>query len=103
MPKSLKLNREQQRIQVWTLRGEHLSWNQIAARTGKSRETCRKICKRVKKNGIFKDKPRSGRPSKLTDRDRRHIIETLRKSKVKTAEAVRKEVAADLNIKVCRK
>jgi hypothetical protein len=52
---------------------------------------------------MFKDKPRSGRPCKLTDRDRRHVIETLRKSKVKTAEAVRKEAATYLNIRVCRK
>jgi len=101
MTKALMLNREQQRIQVWTLREEGLSWNQIATRTGKDRKNCRNICKRVKETGTFKDKPRSGRPSKLTDRDRRHIVGILRKSNEKSVEAVRKEAATIINTKVC--
>jgi transposase len=101
MPKTLQLNREQQRIAVWTLRGEGLSWNQIAKRTGKDRTTCLRICKRIKETSSFKDKARTGRPRIFTDRDRRRIVRILRKSKVKTAEAVRKEVASNLNIKVC--
>lgn len=102
MSKAVKLNREQQRIEVWALREEGLSWNQLVSRTGKDRKTLRRICKRVKETGNFKDKPRSGRPSKLNDRDRRRVVGILRKSKVKTAEAVRKEASASLHVKVCR-
>jgi transposase len=102
MPKILKLNREQERIRVWTLREEGLSWSQIATRTGKNRKSCRRICKRVKETGSFKDKPHTGRPSKLTDRDRRHIVGILRNNKEKNAEAIRKEAAATFNVKLCR-
>lgn len=102
MPTALKLNSEQQRIQIWTLRNEGLSWNTIAARTNKNRNNCRRIYKRVKETGTFKDKARSGRPSKINDRDRRHIVRLLQRNKVKNAEAIRKEADSTLGLKVCR-
>jgi transposase len=103
MPRQQVLNREQQRVNIWTLREQGLSWNKISQMTGKDRKTIRRICKRVKESGSFKDKSRSGRPSKLSERDRRMVVGVLRKSPNKTAEAVRKEVLSSHNIKVCRK
>ena len=102
MPKVQKLNREQKRIQIWTLREEGLTWNQIVEKTGKDRKTVRRICKRVKETGSFKDKPRTGRPPKLNERDRRQITRILRKNPVKNAEAVRKEALSSLKLKVSR-
>ena len=48
----------------------------------------------------MKDKPRTGRPRKLSDGDRRAVVRTMNKLKVKTAESVRKEVSVKENINV---
>jgi transposase len=103
MPRVPQLNREAERVNIWTLREQGLSWNKIVQKTGKDRKTVRRICKRVKESGSFKDKSRSGRPSKLSERDCRLIVGVLRKSPKKTAESVRKQVLVSHNIKVCRK
>ncbi len=97
------MNRVEQRVNIWTLREQGLSWNEIVKITGKDRKTVRRICKRVKEDGSFKDRPRSGRPSKISERDRRAIVGVLRKTKKKTAESVRKEVLVSHNIQVSRK
>ena len=100
MPKTPNLNREQQRVQIWTLRQQGLSWKKIATETKKLPQNCRKICQRITKTGSFKDQPRTGRPRKLDERKTRTIVDILQKSKVKTAEAVRKEASTHHNINV---
>ena len=92
--------REELRAFIWGLRKAGLSWNQVAQHTGKSRRSVQKICSTVQKNQSFKNHTRSGRPSRLSDRDRRKIVELLRKAKVKTAEAIRKEASTYYNINV---
>jgi transposase len=100
MPRTLKLNREQQRVEILTLRNQGLSWSQIATATNKSRSSVWKTVKRVQSTGNFKDASRSGRPRQLNERDRRAVIGILRNSTAKTAEAIRREAAAHHNIKV---
>jgi transposase len=100
MPKNLKLNREQMRVKVHSLRESGQSWREIGLATGKSKDAVRKIYRRVVKNNSFVDKPRSGRPRKLTERDRRVIVNIMRKSEIKTAERARKEAASHHNINV---
>ena len=98
MGKNLELNREQTRVKIHSLRESGQSWREIASATGKSRDGVKKIYKRIVKNNSFKEKPRSGRPRKLSDRDRRLIVNTMRKSDIKTPERVRKEASAHHNI-----
>lgn len=85
-----------------TLRNQGLSFKQIATATGKHRYTISRICKRVQKTNSFKDKPRTGRPKLLGDRRKRVLTRILRKSKIKTAEQVRKVAKQFHNIDVSR-
>ena len=100
MPKNLQFNREQTRVKIHSLRQSGQTWREIAAATGKSNETARKTYGRVVKNNSFKEKPRTGRPRKLSERDRRLVVSLLRKSDIKTPERVRKEASVHHNIKV---
>jgi transposase len=100
MSRTVKLNREQQRVEILTLRNQGLSWSQIAASTNKSRSSVWKTWKRVQNTGSFKDASRSGRPRKLNERDRRVVVGILRNSTSKTAEAIRREAAAHHNMNV---
>jgi len=102
MSKVARLNREQQRVQVYTLRQQGLSWGKIAKQTKKTRATVFKMVRRVKENKGFKEKPRSGRPRKLSERDNRKVVSVLRKSPKKSLEAVRKVAKADHKIDVSR-
>ena len=100
MGKQVQLTREQIRVSIWTLRNSGLSWNKIAKQVGKNRNNVRRIYKRVKFTGECTDQPRTGRPRKLNDRDARKVIDILRKSPAKTAEAVRKQANKDYNLQV---
>jgi transposase len=86
-----KLSKENSRVRIVTLQEEGLSFKKIGIKTGKRYQTVSRICKRVKETKSFKDKPRSGRPKLLDDRKKRVIARILCKSKVKTAESIRKE------------
>jgi ketohexokinase/beta-glucosidase len=100
MPKSIKMNREQLRVKIWTLRESGLSWTQVAAQAHKPKSHCKRVCKRIAKSGSFKDMPRSGRPPKIDERARRIIVRTMNQSKVKSTESVRKQVSITHNINV---
>ena len=67
MPKNLEFNREQIRVKVHSLRESGKTWREIGDATGKSKDAARKIYYRVINNNSFKEKPRSGRPHKLSD------------------------------------
>jgi transposase len=79
-----------------------LSLKDIEKKTCKHRFTISRICKSVQKTNSFKEKPRSGRPKLLDDRQKRILARILRSSKVKTAEHVRKEAKQFHNIDVSR-
>ena len=49
-----KLNREQNRVKIWTLREEGLSWNKIAEKTQKSRRSVRKFSKLSRRTTVSK-------------------------------------------------
>jgi transposase len=85
-----------------TLSEEGLSFKKIGKKTKKPYQTVSRICRRVNETNSFKDKPRSGRPKLLDDRKKRVLARILRKSKVKTAENVRKEAKEFHNIDVSR-
>lgn len=98
MGKNMELNREQTRVKIHSLKESGHSWREIALATRKSKDSVKKIYKRVVKKNSFKDKPRSGRPRKLSDRDRRVLVNIMRKSEVKTPERARKEASVHHNI-----
>jgi transposase len=98
MSNTVKLNKEQQRVEIVTLRKEGHSWGEIAKKTDKHRSTVWKIFRQVQRNDSFKDKPRTGRKRILNERDHRAVIGILRKSATKTAEAIRQEAAAQHGI-----
>jgi transposase len=102
MSTTSKLSRENLRVQIVTLREQGLSLKDIEKKTGKHRFTISRICKSVQKTNSFKEKPRSGRPTLLDDRQKRILARILRLSKVKTAEHVRKEAKQFHNIDVSR-
>ena len=52
-----------------------------AARLGLSDSTARDIIKKFEKNGNTENEQRSGRPQKLTNADKRHLIRTARKQR----------------------
>jgi len=98
MPKRPKLSRENKRVQIVTLRNEGFSVKEISERTNSDRRTIQRICKRVNQTNSFKDKPRSGRPQILGEREKRIVTRTLKKSDSKNAESVRKIVKAENGI-----
>ena len=84
--------KEGKRVQIVTLKNEGKSLREIAAKTGYTKRGIQKVCENVKETESFKDRPRSGRPKLLDDRDRRNIARSLAKSDVKTAEMARSEL-----------
>jgi len=102
MPKGLKTNREQLRVSVHTLHEGGKTWREIGLQCGKTKDSVRKIFYRVSKNKSFKDKPRSGRPQKLGERESRILTRILANSDQKTAEAVRKQASVHHNIFVSK-
>lgn len=96
------MNREQKRVQIVTLKEAGLSVNQIAKKTSTDRRTVQRVCKRVAKIGYYKDMPRSGRPSKLSARDKRVVTRLLNNGSAKNATDIKKKLKTDYNIDVHR-
>jgi transposase len=102
MPSALKKNRENLRVSVHSLREAGFTWGKIAKQCGKTKDAVRKIYYRVVKNNDFKDKPRSGRPRKVGERERRILTRIVAKSKHKSVEVVRKQASVHHNIVVSK-
>ena len=62
-------------------------------------DTVRKIWKRHENEPLGISTPRSGRPPKLDDRDRRHIKRYVRNDRTKRREPLA-DISADLNLNV---
>src|SRR5689334_21734722 len=86
----MKLIREQKRVQVVTLKNEGLKNKEVAKKTGLSVSGIQKIMRTVKKTNSFKERPRSGRPSKLTDRNKRKILNILKMKEATSAISISK-------------
>jgi len=96
------LTREQNRVKIVALKEEGLTLAQIINRTGSDRRTIQRVWKKFKKNGSYEDQPRSGRPTKLNDREKRKVAQILRKGEATNAEAIRKVAKAHHEIDVSR-
>jgi transposase len=62
---------------------------EIAAKKGISRRTVYKIIQRFRETGSHKDRPRSGTPHALTDRQKRAIVQAARKEPFRTLNDLR--------------
>jgi transposase len=88
---------------VVTMKNLGVSNEEIAVTTGLSVRGIQKINKTVKQTNSFKDRPRKGRPSKLTDRNKRAAVKILNKKEATTATAISKALKTSHNIQVSRK
>ena len=98
----MELTRQDRRIQVMTLRNEGFSNKHIAKTTGLSVRGIQQICKRVKHTHSFKDRPRTGRPPKLSERNKRLAVKLLKKKEATTATGIVKALKTSHNIQVSR-
>jgi transposase len=73
-----------------TLKKEGLVNKEIAKKTGLSIRGIRKIATNVKKTNSFKDKPRSGRPQKMNERNKRRTLRILKNKEATTATGISK-------------
>jgi transposase len=96
------MSREEKRVQVVTLKNQGISNKNIGHITGLNERSIRKICQRVKHTQSFKDRRRSGRPPKLSERDKRLSVILLKKKEAKTATGVSKLLRDHHNIQVSR-
>jgi transposase len=102
MAKGPPLTRVQRRVKIVTLKNEGLTLSRIKAKTGADRRTIQRVCKKVLKTGSFADKPHTGRKPLLDDRQKRVIVQILRKKEASNAETIRKEAKAKHGIDVSR-
>lgn len=99
----MQMTRQEKRAQVFALKNQGVSNQDIAAETGLSVSGIQKINRTVKQTNSFKDRPRSGRPPKLSDRNNRTIVRMLKKKETQTATSISKALKTSHNIQVSRK
>jgi transposase len=99
----MQMTRQERRVQVVTLKNLGVKNEEIAVTTGFSVRGIQKIFKTVKQTNSFKDRPRKGRPRKLTDRNKRAAVKMLKKKEATTATAISKALKSSHNIQVSRK
>ena len=97
----MNLTRQEKRAQAVALKQQGISNNDIAVATGLSVRGIQKINRRVKHTHSFKDQPRSGRPAKLTDRNKRMIARMVKKKETSTASAISRALKTTHSISVC--
>ena len=97
------MDRVEKRIQVVTLKKEGYPLRYITQKTGVSRRGVQKICKRFLETNSYKDKPRSGRPEKLSEREKRIIVNILKRKEAKTATKIQETLNTSHDIVVSRK
>ncbi len=98
-----RLTREQRRVKIFTLKEEGFSLAEIITKSGADRRTVQRVCNNVRETGSFKDKPRSGRPPLLNERNKRTVANILRRGEASNAQAVSKVARVHHNIDVGRK
>lgn len=68
-----KVTREFQRAQCIALRKVGMTYRQIGEQVGLSRSSVQRALERFQATGGFQDRPRSGRPKKLNERNVRML------------------------------
>jgi transposase len=96
----MNLTRQEKRVQVVTLKQQGLSNAEIVLATGLSVRGIQKINVTVKQTNSFKDRPRSGRPAKLTDRNKRAIAKMVKKKETSSATAISRALKTSHSITV---
>jgi transposase len=96
----MEMTRQEKRAQVVALKNQGISNHEIAVTTGLSVRGIQKIFSTVKDTNSFKDRPRCGRPPKLTDRNKRTIVRMLKKKETSTATAISKALRTPHQIEV---
>jgi transposase len=98
----MELTREQKRVIAVTLKKEGVTNKEIAKKTGLTIRGIQTINKRVKQTQSFKEKPRTGRPGKITDRDKRLILRILKSKQAGTATEICKVLKTSHKIEISR-
>jgi transposase len=79
---------EADRNRVLMLRGGKMTFKKIAQKLHYDPSTVRRIYLKFEKTGSIRDRPRSGRPRKLTDRERRALVFSFLKDRfISTSQA----------------
>ena len=100
--KSKKATREQTRVSIVTLKKQGLPVKDISILSGVNKSTVNRVWKRYLDTSSFKDEQRSGRPQKLTTRDKRQVVNMLKKSRAKTATEIQKKFSTPNGLKISR-
>jgi transposase len=87
------------RMQIIGMHEGGISYAAIGRKLEVPEDTVRKICNRQKINPSGESAPRSGRPPKLNDRDRRHIVRYVRRDRTNRREPLA-DISKDLNLNV---
>lgn len=85
-------------IKLWE---EGKSFREIARIVGRRHSSVQRVVNNFKSTGIITSKPRSGRPSKLSIRERRSIIGSVKKNPRITAPQIAKDIELKFNKKIC--
>jgi transposase len=93
-------NRERKRISIVALNKAGLSHSKIGKQCRVNRSTVNRVLKKYQSTHTTADMKRSGRPSKLTDRDRRQVVRILKKGEAKTAVGIQKKFQSKTGIKI---
>lgn len=83
------------RVRITELRKEGLSYRAIAKKFNLTHPAVIYIVKKYEKTALIENKPRKGRPQKLTVREKRNVIRTSLKSPFTTAVDLAKQVATE--------
>ena len=96
----MNLTRQEKRAQVVALKQQGILNNDIAVATGLTVRGIQKINCTVKHTHSFKDRPRSGRPEKLTDRNKRTLAKMVKKKETSNASAISRALKTTHSIAV---
>lgn len=87
--------------QIIKLHSKGLSYRKIANRLEISFSTVRNIIKKFRTTGSVLNKPRSGRPSKLNEREQRSIHRRVERDPTSSAASIAEEIASTSNTTFC--
>ncbi|KAL2200036.1 hypothetical protein P885DRAFT_58225 [Corynascus similis CBS 632.67] len=73
------------------------SQSAVARAFGVDRRAVQRTLQRFESSGTFEDRPRSGRPEVLTDRDKRHIVQVAKREPSLTTLRLTNTVAAQVS------
>ena len=94
------MTRQERRVQVVSMKDAGMTNKEIAFKTGLTVRGIQKIFRNVKETKSFKDRPRKGRPHKLTARNKSQMVRMIKKKEATTATTISKALKTHHNIQV---